>query len=139
MSGARVMALILISAALTLAGCVTPRSSLSTSAERLAYNADTLARTVSDESASGSWAGYRRDVDALADDAHALRRVTEDRDASDDDVRRAFKRVSRSYLAVRDEVEHSDSRTAREDLHPVTAAYLDVERDMGGYPERPAG
>ena len=40
--------------------------------------------------------------------------------------------------ALRDEVERSDSREARIDLKPITESYLDVEREMGGYPERQA-
>ena len=36
-----------------------------------------------------------------------------------------------------DDVEHSGSRTARSDLQPVTDSYLDIEREIGGYPGRP--
>jgi hypothetical protein len=39
---------------------------------------------------------------------------------------------------VRDEVEHSDDRNVRSDFKTVTDAYLDIERDIGGYPERQA-
>jgi hypothetical protein len=46
-------------------------------------------------------------------------------------VKESFGRLSRSYHALRDEVERSDSREARIDLKPVTESYLDVEREMG--------
>jgi hypothetical protein len=62
----------------------------------------------------------------------------DDRDSSDTDVKAAFKRVSRGYLAVRDDLEHSDRREARDDLKPVTDAYLDLESEVGGYPVRRA-
>ena len=119
-------------AVLAALGCVTPRSSLTNSAERLERSTDSLARTVRDEPASEASRGYTHDVQALADDAHALRRASEERSATDSDVRAAFDRVARSYHEVRDDVDHSDDRAAREDLRPVTQSYLDVERDMGG-------
>jgi hypothetical protein len=128
MSGARIIAIAPTTIMLTLSGCVTARSSLTSSAERLDRSADTLARTVSDEPASETSSGYSRAVQELADDAHMFRRASADRSASDRDVRAAFERVSHSYHVVRDEVERSDSRIAREDLGPVTHAYLDVER-----------
>ncbi|HEY0767821.1 MAG TPA: hypothetical protein VGD47_07670, partial [Steroidobacteraceae bacterium] len=64
------------------------------------------------------------------------RRAVEGRVSADADVRAAFERVSRSYHLVRDEVDRSASRVARADLRPVTESYLDVERAMGGYPDR---
>ena len=134
MNGTRTLGITLTALMLTLAGCVTTRSSLTSSAERLDHSTDNFART---------WNGYSRDVEMMADDAHAFRRTSEDRDATDADVRAAFERVSHSYLLVRDEVDRSDNTTAREDLRPVTSAYLDVERDMGGHSARsfepPAG
>lgn len=137
MRGIRITAVTVTSMAmLALFGCATGRSSLTNSAASLDRNADTLARRVSDEPASDTTSGYVRDVRALADDAHAFRRASEDR-GSDSDVRAAFDRVSRDYHAVRDDVDRSDSRMARDDLQPVTQSYLDVERDMGRYSGRP--
>jgi hypothetical protein len=66
-----------------------------------------------------------------------FRSTVEDHSSTDSDVRVAFERLSRSCHAVRDEVDHSDSRTARSDLQPVTDSYLDIEREMGGYPGHP--
>ena len=116
-----------------LSGCVTPaRSSMATSADRLERNTIAL----SDDARSADYpSDYAHDVRVLADDARYFRRTVEDHSSTDGDVRVAFERLSRSYHAVRDEVEHSDSRTARSDLQPVTDSYLDIEREMGGYPE----
>ena len=126
-------------ALLGLGGCVETRSSLTGSADRLEHHATALARDANDLPAAADYpTGYARDTRQLADDAHEFRAVTRDHDAGDADVKAAFKRVSRSYLLVRDEVEHSDSREARADLKPLTDAYLDVERELGGYPTRHA-
>jgi hypothetical protein len=117
---------------MSLSGCATTaRSNMSTSADRLERNANLLA----DDVRSADYpSGYVRDVHMLADDARDFRRTVEDRVSTDGDVKVAFERLSRSYHAVRDEVDHSDSRTARGDLQPVTDSYLDIEREMGGYP-----
>jgi outer membrane murein-binding lipoprotein Lpp len=120
---------------LGLAACATPRSSLSTSADRLEHDANALARDARDADYP---TGYVHDAHVLADDARAFRHTVEDRTASRTDAKVAFERLSRSYHAVRDEVEGSDSRTARADFKPVTDAYLDIEREMGGYPEHHA-
>lgn len=122
-----------------LSGCVETRSSLTSAAERLEHNANAMARDARDLPSSADYpAGYSRDARQLADDAHEFRNTALDRGASDPDTKAAFRRVSRSYLLVRDEAEHSDSHDVRADLKPVTDAYLDVEREMGGYPSRRA-
>lgn len=137
MRGMRTTAVTLASMAmLALVGCATGRGALTSSAASLDRNADSLARRVSDAPASETTSRYTRDVNALAEDAHAFRRTSEDR-SSDSDVRAAFDRVSRDYHAVREDVDHSDSRMARDDLQPVTQSYLDVERDMGRYTGQP--
>jgi len=126
-------------AVIGLSGCVETRNSLSSAAERLEHNANAMARDARDLPSSDDYpAGYSRDARQLADDAHEFRNTALDRGANDPDTRAAFKRVSRSYLLVRDEVQHSESREVRSDLKPVTDAYLDVEREMGGYPARRA-
>jgi hypothetical protein len=51
---------------------------------------------------------------------------------SDRDVKTAFDELSRSYHALRDDVEKSEDTDARRDMQPVTQAYLDVEDNMGG-------
>jgi len=137
MNGFRAMSAGVALLVVAAAGCATTgRGDLPTSAERLDHSAYALARTVTDETPSDH---YVRDVQALSADAHALRRVTEERDASDADVRAAFSQVSRSYLQVRDDVARVDTAEARESLRPVTHDYLNVERDLGGYPASPEG
>jgi len=122
-------------AVIGLSGCVETRNSLSSAAERLEHNANAMARDARDLPSSDDYpAGYSRDARQLADDAHEFRNTALDRGANDPDTRAAFKRVSRSYLLVRDEAERSQSRDVRSDIKPVTEAYLDVEREMGGYP-----
>jgi len=116
---------------LGLGGCVMTRGSLTSSADRLEHSAHVLAQNARDESPS-------RGARELADRAYEFRRTVEDRSAGDADVKESFERLSRTYHALRDEVERSDSREARIDLKPVTESYLDVEREMGGYPQRQA-
>jgi hypothetical protein len=120
---------------LALGGCVTTRSGLITSADRLEHGAHLLA----DDAREADYpVGYVHDVHLLADDAREFRHTVEASGASDADIRVSFERLSRSYHVVRDEVEHSDSRTARDDLQPVTDSYLDIEQQLGGYPARHA-
>lgn len=122
-----------------LTGCVatSPRAHLDSSTHRLEYQAAALAQEAGAPPAGTEYPStYARDALALADGARALRHAAED-GASDADVQVAFDRVSRAYHAVRDEVEHSESTTARDNLQPVTEAYRDVEHDLG-YPLREA-
>lgn len=120
--------------AVALAGCVTTRhGGLDYSAERLDTNAQTFAQDAAeaprgyDENTS-----YTEDARDFADRAHEFHHTVEDPDAAKADVRASFDDLSRSYHALRDDVQHSDSEHARRDLAPVTQAYLDVEDDMGG-------
>jgi hypothetical protein len=122
--------------AVALAGCATTRhGGLDYSAERLDTNAQTFAQDAAeaprgyDENTS-----YTEDARDFADRAHEFHRTVEDPDASKADVSASFDDLSRSYHALRDDVQHSDSDYARRDLAPVTQAYLDVEDDMGGAP-----
>lgn len=144
-------------AVVLLCSCADMHGRLSSSTERLEHSTSAMAHNaqsapvapVADDVAPADDTGrpytdadhtyvhaYERDTHALAVDAQALRRVVEE-GSSDADVRIAFDRVSRSYHAVRDEVEHSDSREARADLQPVTDDYADVERALQGYTTRP--
>jgi hypothetical protein len=114
-----------------LGGCATTHGNLSSSADRLERNAAALAR-------DGSYGSetYSRDARDLAEQAHDFRLALSDRRAGDPDVETAFNDLSRSYHALRDEVDHADSGRARDELKPVTEAYLDVEREMGGAGDR---
>ena len=133
MFSGRVLVLVLASGLLAgLAGCVSTRGELSSSTHRLEYNSHLLAEDAGAVSGSAEYpTNYARDSAALADDARELRHAAEGGTTAD--VQAAFDRVSRAYHAVRDEVEHSDSLQARNELRPVTAAYRDVENDLG-YP-----
>jgi hypothetical protein len=111
-----------------LAGCATTHGNLTSSADRLERNSSEFARDARDESQA-------RDARDLADQTHDFRRTVEDNRADKRDVDAAFEHLSRTYHGLRDEVERSDSSVARDDLKPVTDAYLDVEREMGGYPD----
>jgi hypothetical protein len=120
--------------AVALAGCAsTPHGGLDYSANRLDSNAQAFAQDASeaprgyDENTS-----YTEDAQDFADRAHEFRRTVEDPSADKRDVRASFDDLSRSYHALRDDVQRSDSDYARRDLAPVTQAYLDVEDDMGG-------
>jgi len=123
-------------ALLALGGCATTshgdlvRSSanLERSANELARD-DRWGRDLSGES-------YAREANELADEAHDFRRTLEDRNSNRRDVDAAFGSLSDAYHALRSDVERADSRQAQLDFKPVTEAYLDVERGMGGYPTR---
>ena len=115
-----------------LAGCVTTHGNLASSADRLERNADALtsdSRYTRDDYGSG----YSREARELAERTRDFRETLADRNASDRDVKAAFERVSQSYHRLRDDVDRTDSHAAQVDLRPITEAYLDVEREMGGY------
>jgi hypothetical protein len=144
---------------LTLSACATTRTeSVASSTGRLEHNANVLARDAGaaplteadapavpaeDAPAVAGPAGtyptvYARDARALALASRDLRHVVEG-GYTDTDVQTAFDRVSRSYHAVRDEVEHSDSTQARADLQAVTEAYVDVEHALNIHAAVPVG
>ena len=123
--------------AVGLAGCATTHGGLNSSADRLDRNAQAYAQDT--EEAPHGYAehtGYTEDARDFADRAHEFRRTVEDEGADNRDVRASFDELSRSYHALRDDVERSGDRDARRDLQPVTQAYLDVEDNMGGAPSR---
>lgn len=140
--GKRFTVTVAVCALAGLAGCATTRGNLSSEADQLEHNANALARDARDYPADRANRDYPpsyvSDVHALADDAHEFRRTADDHSASDADVKASFERVSHSYHAVRDEVARSDNPEVRDDFKAVTNSYLNIERDMGGYPERPA-
>jgi hypothetical protein len=122
-------------AAAALAGCATTQGNLTNSADRLERNAAVLAHDAREPEASDSSRDYYRDARDLAEQAHDFRHTVEDRGRSDREVKSSFEKLSKTYHSTRDEVEHSGDRQAQDDLRPVTDAYLDVEREMGGYPD----
>ena len=119
--------------AVALGGCATTHGGLNSSADRLDRNAQAFAQD-SEEAPHGYSENrdYTEDARDFADRAHEFRRAVEDEDADNRDVKASFGELSRSYHALRDDVERSDDLHARHDLQPVTQAYLDVEDNMGG-------
>jgi ketosteroid isomerase-like protein len=120
-----------------LAGCVSTRDSVATSAGDLERNANVLAQDAVYEKSNPEYDALTRDTRGLAEDAHDFRHVVEGR-SSDSDVQVAFDRVSRSYHAVRDEVQQTNSLQARRDFTPVSDAYHDIEQRLGVRPDRQA-
>jgi hypothetical protein len=112
---------------LAAAGCASTSSGLTSSAERLERSAMDLSEEARTDSDGRE---YGRDAQEFASEARDFRRVVEDRDAEDDDVRDAFRELSERYHALRDEVDDADSREAELDFKDVTEAYLDIEREM---------
>jgi len=120
--------------AVALTGCATtPHGGLDRSADRLDRNAQAFAQDA-DQAPHGysENTGYTEDARDFADRAHEFRRAVEENGADNRDVRASFDDLSRSYHALRDDVERSGDEEARRDMQPVTQAYLDVEDDMGG-------
>jgi hypothetical protein len=120
--------------AMALAGCATTNhGGVRRSADRLDRNASIFADDAQ-EAPRGydQGTGYTRDAQDFADQAREFRRTVEDRGADSRDARASFHDLSRSYNALRDDVQRSDDPDVRRDLRPVTQAYLDVEDDMGG-------
>jgi hypothetical protein len=118
-----------------MGGCATSsHDSLGRSADRLEHNSEVLAR--SDHGRGYASSSYSREADELAAKAHDFRQAVRDSRSDRRDLDVAFESLSRSYHALRDDVDRSDSREAQADLRPVTDAYLDIEREMGGYPDR---
>ena len=124
---------------MALAGCATTHhGGLDSSADRLDRNAQAFAEG-SREAPRGysENTSYTEDARDFADRAHEFHRTVEGRDegdgdVSDRDVKTAFDELSRSYHALRDDVERSGNADTRRDMQPVTQAYLDVEDNMGG-------
>ena len=120
--------------AVALCGCATTRhGGLDSSADRLDRSAQAFAQD-SEEAPHGysENRGYTEDARDFADRAHEFRRTVEEGSADKHDVRASFDELSRSYHALRDDVERSGNEDARHDMRPVTQAYLDVEDDLGG-------
>jgi hypothetical protein len=114
-----------------MGGCASsPHGDLGRSAERLERNSADLARHDHGDYSDRS---YSREASALAEEARDFRMAVHDSRADRSDLDEAFEDLSRTYHELRDDVDRSDSREAKLDLKPVTEAYLDVERAMGGY------
>lgn len=123
---------------LALSGCVTTHGNLASSADRLERASLAMEEDARDRPRSTDYdsADYSREARELAEQAHDFREAVEERTADSRDVRGSFERLSRRYHDLRDEVERTEGHQVRADMRRVTEAYLDVEREMGGYHER---
>lgn len=115
--------------ACSVAGCVTTDGVLTSSAQRLEHSTYNL---YDEARAEGVSDRYSRDAQELAEEARDFRHTLSDRNADDEDVQEAFHDLSRSYHALRDDVERSRSAAVDREFKPVTQAYLDIEREMRG-------
>ena len=114
---------------LGLGGCVMTRGGLTSSADRLEHSAHVFAQNARDEPP-----GYSRGARELADRAYEFRRTVEERRAGGAEVKESFERLSRSYHALRDEVERSDSREARIDFEACNRIVPGRRTRDGGLP-----
>lgn len=119
--------------AVALVGCATTSGGLSSSAERLERAAASFERDA-DESNEGR--RYENDARDLAAEARDFRETLKDRRADDGDVREAFRDLSQSYHAAREEVSRRGDREAEREFGAVTEAYLDLEREMNEADDR---
>jgi len=115
--------------ALALGGCATTNGGLANSAERLQRASFAFQR---DANYDGNSRELSRDVRELTEEARDFQRTLSDRHADDRDVEAAFREVSQSYHATRDEVERSRGRDPDRGFAAVTEAYLDLERAVNG-------
>jgi hypothetical protein len=128
-------------ALMALSACAaTPsRASLADAADALVNYADNLARDATDEAASNQyevrWGG---DAHQLAAAAQQFRSAVAAPDARRADIDAAFTRLSQAYDATREAVSQSVLLQPRRDLQHVTAAYEDVERQLGRAAHTPA-
>lgn len=112
------------------AGCATTPSrpaGLSQSAENLDMNARAMA-------ARSDTIGppYQVDAHEFARQAHEFRSLVNTSTVSHEDVQAQYDRLSQTYHKVREDADHANIQQAHADLEPVSAAYRDVEHDMGG-------
>jgi len=106
-----------------LTGCATTGASLSSSAQRLETSSNQLER---DADAGRVREGARN----LAEESRDFRHTVSDQRADKRDVRLAFDDLSRSYHALRDQVEHTRDHRTETDFDTVTSVYLDIEREI---------
>jgi hypothetical protein len=116
------------------AGCATTsQDNLTSSANQLANNARVFARNTSDvPGPAPSDSSYARDAQQLADDAQTFSQAASGKSANDSDVRAAFDQLSRSYAAVRDDMNGiNGSQWIKENWRVLTQAYNNVAREFG--------
>jgi len=122
-----------------LGGCAatTTRDNLANSADRLQRNAELLSEDANNTPAHSDDA-FARDTHELAANSRDFRITVEDHRTDSGEIQASFDHLSRSYHAVRDEVNHSDNPQALRDFRPVMDTYRDIEHELGLYPDREA-
>jgi hypothetical protein len=114
---------------IAVAGCATTTTrpaGLSKSAEQL----DMDTRVLADRSDTVG-PPYQPDAHELAHRAHEFHSMVDTPAVSSADVQSQFELVSESYHKLREDVEHARTQQTYSDLEPVTAAYHDVQHEMG--------
>lgn len=119
--------------AVVLAGCATTSGGVATSAERLERAAAAFER---DADTDREGRRYENDAQDLTAEARDFRETLRDDRGDEDDVRDAFRDLSQSYHAARDEVSRRGDREAEREFGAVTEAYLDLERALNESDER---
>lgn len=109
--------------AVALVGCATTSGGVASSAERLERAAASFQRDADQRR-------VENDARDLVAEARDFRETLSDRRADDDDIRDAFRDLSQSYHATRDEVSRRGDREDEREFGAVTEAYLDLERAM---------
>ena len=114
------------------AGCATTTrpAGLSQSAEKLDVNARALA-----EHSDTIGPPWQYDAHDLAKRAYDFRSLVNTAHVSSAEVSAQFELVSQSYHKLREDADHTRTQQAYADLESVTAAYRDVQRDLGITPE----
>ena len=110
---------------IAMAGCASSGPTLSNSVERLEDSSFALERHAEERS-------VRAEARDLSEEARDFRRTLIHYRADRLDVHEAFGDLSRRYHDLRDEVERSRGRDTERYFEPVTAAYLDIEREFSG-------
>jgi hypothetical protein len=115
-------------------GCATTTTTrpagLSQSAEKLDMNARVLA--AHSDTIGPPW---QYDAHDLAKRAYDFRSLVNTANVSSADVSAQFELVSQSYHKLREDADHTRTQQAYADLEPVTAAYRDVQHELGITPE----
>jgi hypothetical protein len=109
-----------------LTGCATTHDSVADASYRLNRSADAFYDEVRRDEHKGDVEHQARQ---LADAASDFRHDVRDHH-SRDELRQRFGKVAKEYHDLRDEVGDHKSSTDRSAFDDVTAAYLDLERDL---------
>jgi hypothetical protein len=109
-----------------LTGCATTKDSVADASYRLNRSADAFYDEVRHQDRKGDVEHEARQLaDAASDFRHDVREHR-----SRDELRQRFDKVAKEYHDLRDEVGDHSSTTDRTAFDDVTAAYLDLERDL---------